>query len=459
MPNEGRTARRIALFFIAAFALLTVILGLAVHFVSSRAVERQLDVQLAREAGSLVAIARHDGIGELETSVRERETRGVNPFGYLVRGADGNRIVGDLRLPSQTPGTREVRAREADGLDHNVRVLTRPLPSGASLTIAIEAGATDALHLPLLVLFGGSRAVMLGIGVGGGVLFDRSIRQRLGRMNDSARAIIEGKLDTRIAISNQDDEFDRLGSTLNTMLDRIDALVGNLRRVSSDIGHDLRTPLNRLRRRLDRMRAAADRNDQMAEEVDAAVDEIDAMLKLFAALMRISEVESGALRRYFAPVDLSERLTLLGESYVAAAEDAGMAMRFEIEPGICVIGDLDLLTQAVVNLLENALRYGNVGGHVSLGLATVGDLVRVSVIDDGPGIPAADRGQVVQRFTRLEKGRSTPGFGLGLNLVKAIAEVHSGKLTLDDARPGLRADIALPVIVRHWRHDRSLHKR
>jgi signal transduction histidine kinase len=457
MPNEGRTARRVALFFIAAFALLTVILGLAVHFVSSRAVERQLDAQLAREAGSLVALARHDGIGELETSIRERETRGVNPFGYLVRGADGNTIVGDLRLPSEILGTREVRAREADGLDHNVRVLTRPLPSGARLIIAIEAGATDALHFPLVALFGGSLAVMLGIGVFGGMLFDHSIRRRLGRMNDSARAIIDGKLDTRIAISSQDDEFDRLGSTLNTMLDRIDALIGNLRRVSSDIGHDLRTPLNRLRRRLDRMRAASKGDEQMAADVDAAVDEIDAMLKLFAALMRISEVESGALRRYFAPVDLSERLELLGESYVAAAEDAGMTMRFEIEPGICVIGDLDLLTQAVVNLLENALRYGNAGGHVSLELAAASDRVRISVVDNGPGISADDRAQVVQRFTRLEKGRSSPGFGLGLNLVTAIAEVHSGKLTLDDARPGLRADLELPAIVRLRRNDTPTH--
>lgn len=448
MPSEGHTAKRVAIFFIAAFALLTVFLGLAVHIVSSRAVERQLDAQLTRETDDLMDIARSRGLGDMETSIRERETRGVNPFGYLVRGIDGNRMIGDLRLPRLTSGAREVRATEADGLDHDLRVLTKTLPAGLSVTVAIEAGATDALHLPLLALFGGSLAAMLAIGIAGGMLFDRSIRHRLGRMNDSARAIIDGKLDTRIAISDQDDEFDRLSATLNTMLDRIDALVGNLRRVSSDIGHDLRTPLNRLRRRLDKMRAVAGGNDQIAVEVEAAVEEIDAMLKLFAALMRISEVESGALRRYFAPVDLSERLEWLGESYMAAAEDAGMHMRFCVEPGICVIGDLDLITQAVVNLLENALRYGNAGGHVGLELTSREDHIRVSVIDDGPGIAAADRAQVVQRFTRLEKGRSSPGFGLGLNLVKAITEVHAGDLILDDAKPGLRVDLVLPAIRR-----------
>lgn len=445
MPREGRAARQVAAFFIIGFMLVTLVLGAGVHFVSSRAVDGQLDAQVARETAELILVEQRGGFSALQRAIRTRDERGVNAFGYALRDGVGRQVAGELMAPTPRSGVADVYVRDAEGRTHEARALATPLADGGLLVVAIESGPTDALHLPLMVLFGASLIVMLLLGIVGGLLFDRTIRARLGIMNASAQAIIAGDLDSRIAVSGRDDEFDQLAATLNAMLDRIHGLVENLRRVSTDIGHDLRTPITRLRQRLERIRRLSAQNGQDVTEIETAIEEADAILSLFAALMRISEVESGALRRFFTRVDLSRLLERLGESYELAAEDGGRTLTCAIAPSATIDGDSELLAQVFVNLLENALRHTSPGARVRLSLRIEGARAIADVADNGPGIPVEDRANVLQRFARLERARTTPGNGLGLNLVQAVVTAHGGTLNLSDNEPGLIVSVMLPL--------------
>jgi signal transduction histidine kinase len=244
-------------------------------------------------------------------------------------------------------------------------------------------------------------------------------------------------------VSGRRDEFDELASTLNRMLDRIENLVENLRQVSSDIAHDLRTPLARLRTRLERGSQNADAGDQ-AGVFDDAIRRVDDVLSLFAAILRISEVESGQTRRFFVRVDLSSLTTELAESYSPAVHDAGRKLLWEIEDGVVIQGDHELISQAIINLIENAQHHTPRGTVIRLSLGSTKESACIGVKDNGPGVPEPDLARIAKRFTRLDASRNKSGFGLGLSLVSAVADLHGGRLTLRRAEPGLSDVIELP---------------
>lgn len=242
-----------------------------------------------------------------------------------------------------------------------------------------------------------------------------------------------------------DDEFDRLATVLNAMLDRIGALIGNLRQVSSDIAHDLRTPLTRLRAEAERAAGEWDGSEIARARLHKVVAQADEVLEIFAALLRISEIEAGGGRRGFGPLDLSTLVEEMSESYEPALRDGGRQLRWTVVPGVTITGDRQLLAQAIVNLIENAATHTPPGTMVEVMLDHAPDGIRLSVRDDGPGIAMADRERVLQRFTRLDASRATPGHGLGLSLVTAIAGMHAMDLRLEDAAPGLRVVLHLPL--------------
>ncbi len=319
------------------------------------------------------------------------------------------------------------------------------LDDGATLVVASDRSDLAELRAGLrtsAATFGGAICLFALIG---GLLAGGLFLRRLAGVNRSILRIVDGGLAERLPAIGMSPEFDDLSANLNRMLDRIEALMDGMRQVSTDIAHDLRTPLTRLRQRLETLKETqADR--LTGAEIDGAVAETDRILAIFGALLRISSLEAGAAGRRFAPADLSEIVGRVSDAYRPVADDAGHSLDAAIAPGIAVSVDADMLTQAITNLVENAIVHTPPGSRIVLALELLGGETLISVADDGPGIPPEERAKVLGRFYRLENSRGVAGAGLGLSLVAAVAAVHRADLRLTDNRPGLRAELILPSV-------------
>jgi signal transduction histidine kinase len=292
------------------------------------------------------------------------------------------------------------------------------------------------------LLAGGAVALLLAIG--GALLFRRQIEHRVGAIRRTALEIEAGDLSRRIPISGVEDEFARLNRDINHMLDRIEHLMDGVRHVSNAIAHDLRTPLGRIRSRLEEALSLGERTTDLGETARFAIQQVDELIRMLDRLLQIAEAESGAHRQSFTPVALNSVVSDVVELYDATAEAEGTTLITEIEGQPVTIGDQNLLASALVNLIDNALKYAGSGATVRVRATRQRNTVSMVVQDDGPGIPATERSRVVDRFYRLDTSRSLPGNGLGLSIVTAIASLHRGKLILEDAAPGLVASVILP---------------
>jgi signal transduction histidine kinase len=278
------------------------------------------------------------------------------------------------------------------------------------------------------------------LGVAGGFALSGDVRRRLAAISGTAEAIIDGDLARRVPVRGADDELDRLALTFNRMLDRISALMESLKQVSNDIAHDLRTPLTRLRQKLEAGLAAPQERDAALE---SALTDLDSILDTFAALLRIAQIESGARRAAFRPCDLAALAQTVTDAFAPSAEDAHQSLKLAVEAPAVVDGYAELLTQMLVNLVENALRHAGENAAIAVRVGWRGGPT-LSVIDDGPGVPEAERERLFDRFYRLERSRSTPGSGLGLALVAAVAKLHGAAVSLEAAGPGLEARVSFP---------------
>ncbi len=283
------------------------------------------------------------------------------------------------------------------------------------------------------------------VAVAAGVLFGLRFMRRVDAITRTCEAIVSGRFTERIALAGGGDEWDRLAAAINQMLDRIATLMDDLRQVSSDVAHDLRTPLTRLRARLEDARRAAASQADYAAAVTSAIDDTDQILAMFAAVLRISQIEAGSRAAAFAPVRLSELLRHLVEMYRPVAEDAGQLLSAQLGEEASIGGDAELLTQMFSNLIENAIRHTPRGTHIRVGLRRSAGTMLATVSDDGPGIPPEERAKVLKRFYRMSNSRTAAGHGLGLALAAAIAALHRAPLTLADAGPGLRVGAAFPI--------------
>jgi signal transduction histidine kinase len=251
-------------------------------------------------------------------------------------------------------------------------------------------------------------------------------------------------LDQRIPLRGSHDEWDRVAENLNQMLDRIETLMGEVKQVSDNVAHDLRTPLTRMRGRLEKAYHAPRNGEADAALIGDTIADLDAVLGMFASITRISEIETRARRSAFRTLDLAEIAGEVVELYDAAAEQVATRLTLGGDREVAITGDRDLLFDAVANLVDNAIKHGCKGGQVTVTCRSANEGAVIAIVDDGPGIPADQRDHVFKRFYRLEQSRYTPGNGLGLSLVAAVARLHGAEIALHDNAPGLTVQLSFP---------------
>ena len=442
MANRcSSAAYRIALINFCAFAIGLAILGLVVLQVMHVAFTRELDNRLQDEAQTLASEYRSDDPGDLGEAISQREAiQGPNRMLYAVFAPNGRRLFGSLTTARPQLGRHDITFIDPQEGADSARAFALDLSQNERLVVAADKDWVERIDHIVESIFAAAFAAACIAGLAGAAVFGRYLQRRLRSISDSAEAIIGGDIRQRMPVSPRRDEFDKLAATLNRMLDRIEGLLENLRQVSSDVAHDLRTPLARLRNQLER---GSLENRNAGQVIESAIHDVDEVLALFAAILRIAEVESGETRRFFALVDVTSLVAEIAESFAPSFEDEGRTLLWSVEPGLRVDGDRELLAQALVNLLENAQRHTAKGSVVRLSAVAAGNSICLQVIDNGPGVPHADLTRITKRFARLESSRNTAGHGLGLSLVSAVAKLHCGALILKDAAPGLTAVIEL----------------
>jgi signal transduction histidine kinase len=431
------TSLRLAAVYTVVFALAVVALGAVTLYSTRHALSAQFDTRIRAESAAMVREYRSEGLEGVIQAVRERDsTPGSLDFG--LRGPGGERLAGRLAGAAAPLGWSTLHGRPDDPGD-NVRVLTVALPGGQRLSVGDDDEQVEVLDGVVLRGFGWAFAGVVILGVAGGFALSRGVHRRLAAITDTAEAIIDGDLARRVPVRGSQDDLDRLALTLNRMLDRIASLMESLKQVSSDVAHDLRTPLTRLRQRLESGLAAPEGREQALE---GALADLDSILDTFAALLRIAQIEGGARRAAFRECDLAAIAATVVEAFAPSAEDQKQSLTLAAEGPAPVEGDAELLTQMLVNLVENSLRHAGPGTRIVVAVRSRPQRGAIlSVTDDGPGVPETERRRVFDRFYRLEHSRTTPGSGLGLAMAAAAAKLHGADIELLDAEPGLEARV------------------
>jgi signal transduction histidine kinase len=366
---------------------------------------------------------------------------------YLLQDAAGTVLAGNLPAMTAQEGYFWFTAPRLDKSKkpRPVRGFGQRLDDGGFVLVGQDRKAQESLEkLRELITrdLGYGFAATLLLALIGGVAMSAGLLRRVDTIGQSVREIMEGDLTRRLPLRGVNDEFDRLASGLNSMLERIEAQMESMRQVSTDIAHDLRTPLTRLRQRLERA-AALDDPAPLRAALARSIDDVDAILATFTALLRIAQIEADQRKSRHTAVDYAELLHTLVEVYQPMMEARQQTLSVDIAAALTVLGDRDLLAQMLANLLENASRHAPDGASISVAAHTIGTAVETVIADNGPGIPVEEHAKVFRRLYRLERSRTSPGSGLGLALVAAIAHMHAARIALADNRPGLRVTVVL----------------
>ena len=453
------TAVRLSALYLGLFALCAIALVFYVTAISEGMQRDRTRTAVTDELRIVAGAYRGGGVAGL-VRIIERRSRQPGANLYAIASSTGDLIAGNIA--SLQPGVlddegwttlpfRYQRIGDTEADDHRALAQVVFLPNGMRLMVGRDLGERDqvrglvrqALVIALAIMFAGALAIWFFVG--------RRALKRFDHMSEASKKILAGDLAQRLPVNGSGDEFDRLSLSLNAMLGRIERLNEGLRQVSDNIAHDLKTPLTRLRNRAEA--ALADEGgDAHREALEQMIADSDQLIRTFNALLMISRVEAGSSTAQMSDVDLSGLAADAAELYEPVAEEQGVKLTARIAPGVTIRGNRELLAQALSNLIDNAVKY--VGGapapEIAVTLTRGGGEVRLAVIDNGTGIPADRREDVVKRFVRLDESRSKPGTGLGLSLVQAVAALHGGRLELADAtpgaadNPGLAATMALP---------------
>lgn len=452
------TAFKLSLLYIAVFTVMSGVLVVYVSESTEDLMSEQVVQAVDSELKGLSEVYVRGGIRDLVETIDDR-TRHPDASLYLLVDFSGNALVGNIsRLPTVVleeadGGLRRVRyTRLGEGIEDIERqamVRTFELRGGFRLMVGRDLGdqlrfsnlLANALRLWLVVV-----VVMAAITW---LFVSRRVMKRIDDISASSRMIMNGDLSERLSLAGTNDEFDRLAVNLNDMLDRIELLMQSMKDVTDNIAHDLKTPLTRLQTRVETALRDAKGEEGYRGALESTLSETDHLLRIFNALLRIARVESMAPGSVMEATDLHKLVAEVAELYEPLIEDEGGRLETDVPEGLTAVCNRDLISQVMVNLVENALKYGRPpeGGLLLRLSAGIEDgRVFLSVTDNGPGIPEKDQDRVIDRFVRLEESRSEPGTGLGLSLVKAVARLHGGDLRFKNEHPGLSARIDLAPV-------------
>jgi signal transduction histidine kinase len=450
------TAFKLSMAYLVIFVLFaSAILGY-VAFNMRRLLDEQVSLTIEEDVKGLVTQFNSGGLRRLVAQIERRASQPGSSL-YLVTTPLGETLAGNISGIDQEglldAGRYQLFYRvleDGDAKPHRAMVDTIVLPGGFRLLVGRDLSETDRFRGVIRSAIGWSILLVLVMAVAGGVFVARRVLGRIDAMTATTRSIMAGDFSGRLAVSGTNDELDRLAQNLNAMLDRIAELMAGLREVSDNIAHDLKTPLTRLRNSAEEaLRTAAD-TEEYRLTLENVIDEADQLIRTFNALLMIARAESGNATEGMAAFDAADVARDVAELYEPLAEEAHVTMHVTLPEKLPLYGSRELIGQALANLLDNAIKYAardeavSEKAEISIGAVATGTGIELSVSDNGPGIPEADRARVVERFVRLEGSRSRPGSGLGLSLASAVARLHGGTLRLEDHAPGLRVVLAIP---------------
>lgn len=446
MTGRLRSLRSLTIAFLALFLIVTAAAGLGTFFATLSMITHLVEQRVEAESHALVSDGEMIPLADLtQRIVQATSARDTGDLGIWLGDGSGARIAGNVNFTRPPPvGWSSLDRRDRiEGLSEG-RVLVREIGAGRRLAVFAETEPIDHYFSVRRWLYISGFGAIIIVVLAGLLLFRRLIGQRIEQMRVTAESIVEGDLGRRVPIAGDGGEFDRQAAAFNHMLDRITQLMAEIRNVSNNVSHELRTPLARLRNHLalmeERLEAAP-----LREDIGVALEQADDLLAMFAALLRIAEIESGSRRAGFAPVEVGMLAEDMVDLAAPLAQDKGQALVVAHCSTGTIAGDPQLLSQMMLNLIENAVHHAPDGARIEVSIMRSGDgAVLFSVTDDGPGISEQDRALVMRRFGRSDDARSRSGHGLGLPLAHAIARLHHGTLTLGDAAPGLRVLVRLP---------------
>jgi signal transduction histidine kinase len=450
------TAFKLTLVYLTVFALFAISLLGYFAWNTQRLFAEEIARTVDAEIVGLTEQYNQGGIRRLVFIIENRSRRPGSSL-YLVTAPAGAGLAGNVSSLGegvlQNVGWTETvyrRLDDQDGVAHHALVRVYQLPGGFRLLVGRDLEERQRLYNIINSAGRWSIAVVIALGLAGGFFVARRVLRRVDAMTETTRSIMAGNLAGRLPVSGSGDELDRLAVNLNAMLERIETLLKGFKEVSDNIAHDLKTPLTRLRNRCEEALRTGKGEANYRAALHATIEESDSLIRTFNALLMIARAESGEASTPMTDFDAAEIARGVGELYDPLADDKGIAIKVDASTPMPVKGNRELVTQALANLVDNAIKYGGPAERATNGAEVVikaqsdGNNILLTVADGGPGIAAADRGRVVERFVRLEQSRTEPGSGLGLSLASAVAQLHGGELKFEDNHPGLKAVLALP---------------
>lgn len=444
---------RLSILYTAVFAVCFASLLFITYWTATAALRDQIRSKIAEDLQALIAEATNDGTNSIIQDINERlQIAGEATGYYYLADSRGQKLAGNLDRLETKDGWREAdfsesavpTSRSQLDQDHQLWGQGTHLADGSFLFVGQDAFRVLSVQEAIIESFAWSMAIAFVLAALAGLLVSQGFLSRIDAINKTSLAIMNGSLKERIPIRGTSDEIDRLSMNLNRLFDNNQSLLESLKQVTTNIAHDLRSPLSRLRQNLEATRIGSGDIASYEEAVDSAIVESDHLLATFSALLRIAQIESGSRKSGFRTVNLTEVLERVTTAYRAVAEDESKELNEAFDNGILVHGDGELLLQMAANLIENAIRHTPPRTKIAFTLSRSADGPIVTVSDSGPGIPLSEREKVFERFYRLDASRTTPGNGLGLALVAAVATLHGIRVSLEDNNPGLKVILRFP---------------